>query len=337
VRQALADLRALSPSELLVFTQLTALAVGCRAALRAVPLDRISRVARSLGDHPSLLAGRALPPERLAQLADLAARITGRRSRCLVRSLLLFALLRGRGEPIAIVIGMARRAQGLHGHAWIERGGEVVGETLPAGLFTRCFAWEAWRRGEAGDSAVRMSAIAGILRLDGAPVEEAVLRTMASAMPGRCPDGVGIVVRDEVGLVQGLFRTGTTAVEEAQPAVRGHLSVVADARIDNRGEIFAALGVSGPDGDSFTDTEVILRCYEAWGADCVDRIVGDFAFAVWDRGAVSCSAPAIRSAPVPSTMHEHRAPSCSAPRPKRCCAVRTCRRRSTRRALRTSS
>jgi hypothetical protein len=136
VRQALADLRALSPSELLVFTQLTGLAVGCRAALRALPLDRVSRVARSLGDHPGLLAGRALTPERLAELADLAARITGFRSRCLVRSLLLFALLRGRGEQIAIVIGVARRGQGLHGHAWIERGAEVVGETLPEGLFT---------------------------------------------------------------------------------------------------------------------------------------------------------------------------------------------------------
>jgi asparagine synthase (glutamine-hydrolysing) len=127
-----------------------------------------------------------------------------------------------------------------------------------------------------------MSAIAGILRLDGAPVEEAVLRTMASAMPGRCPDGVGIVVRDEVGLVQGLFRTGTTAVEEALPATRGQFSVVADARIDNRGEILAALGVSGPEGDSLTEAELVLRCYEAWGADCVARIVGDFAFAVWD-------------------------------------------------------
>ena len=53
-----------------------------------------------------------------------------------MRSLLLFALLRGRGEQIAIVIGVARRAQGLHGHAWIERGAEVVGETLPEGRFT---------------------------------------------------------------------------------------------------------------------------------------------------------------------------------------------------------
>ncbi len=136
MRQALADLRALSPSELLVFTQLTGLAVGCRAALRALPLDRVSRVARTLGDHPTLLAGRTLPRERLAELADLAARVTGRRTRCLVRSLLLFALLRGRGDEIAIVIGLARRADGLQGHAWIERGPEVVGETLPEGRFT---------------------------------------------------------------------------------------------------------------------------------------------------------------------------------------------------------
>ena len=31
-----------------------------------------------------------------------------------------------------------------------------------------------------------------------------------------------------------------------------------------------------------TDTEVLLKAYVEWGGDCVDRLEGMFAFAVWD-------------------------------------------------------
>jgi hypothetical protein len=136
VKRALADLRALSPAELPAFIQLTALALCLRAAVGAVPLDRLAAVADGLGQHPRLLGGGNLSPQRLVELTDLVARVTGRRTRCLVRSLLLFALLRARGDDVALVTGVARRGSGLEGHAWIERGSEVVGEWLPAGRFT---------------------------------------------------------------------------------------------------------------------------------------------------------------------------------------------------------
>jgi len=95
VKRALAELFALSPSEIPAFTQLTALAACCRAAVRTVPLDRLAAAAEALARHPALLPGRSLSAQRLAELTDLVARVTGRRTRCLVRSLLLFALLRG--------------------------------------------------------------------------------------------------------------------------------------------------------------------------------------------------------------------------------------------------
>src|SRR5436190_10470888 len=56
--------------------------------------------------------------------------------------------------------------------------------------------------------------------------------------------------------------------------------LVADARIDNREELLASLRL--PRGNHSTDSEIILAAYERWGQDCVDRLIGDFACALWD-------------------------------------------------------
>jgi asparagine synthase (glutamine-hydrolysing) len=84
-----------------------------------------------------------------------------------------------------------------------------------------------------------MSEIAGIVNLEGAPVDHAL------------PWSEG-----EVG-----FRP--------QPfTLNGNVWLIADARID---------------GDhQFEDAEAILRAYEEFGDDCVDHLIGDFAFALWD-------------------------------------------------------
>jgi asparagine synthase (glutamine-hydrolysing) len=57
-----------------------------------------------------------------------------------------------------------------------------------------------------------------------------------------------------------------------------HLSVVADARIDNAAELSAALGapVAAP------VEELLARGYLAWGAGLSARLSGDFAFVIWD-------------------------------------------------------
>ena len=57
----------------------------------------------------------------------------------------------------------------------------------------------------------------------------------------------------------------------------GHaLATVADARLDNREELQAALGEAGD------DASLILAAFRRWGRGCVDRLLGAFAFVVWD-------------------------------------------------------
>lgn len=63
----------------------------------------------------------------------------------------------------------------------------------------------------------------------------------------------------------------------------GRYTIVYNGEVFNFREIRAELGSRSEDWRSNSDTEVILRAYERWGAECVERLRGMFAFAIWDR------------------------------------------------------
>ncbi len=54
---------------------------------------------------------------------------------------------------------------------------------------------------------------------------------------------------------------------------------MADCRIDNRSDLLPLLNLSENVGDS----EILLGAYALWGANMAARLLGDFAFAIWDR------------------------------------------------------
>jgi len=117
-----------------LFLELTALSLGLRVVLSAVPLPRIisllSRAAFSplLNQIPLLHSHCAT--DRLVALIDLAAAVSHRNGRCLPRSLLLFWLFRTRGHPVSLCLGVSRNQTSLEGHAWVEHNGAVLGDTL---------------------------------------------------------------------------------------------------------------------------------------------------------------------------------------------------------------
>jgi len=65
----------------------------------------------------------------------------------------------------------------------------------------------------------------------------------------------------------------------------GRLTLVADARIDGRGDLLRQLGLGGPEGRALTDAALMMRCFERWGPEAVDIFVGDYALVLWDRGS----------------------------------------------------
>jgi asparagine synthase (glutamine-hydrolysing) len=128
-----------------------------------------------------------------------------------------------------------------------------------------------------------VSGICGIVNLDGAPVEGAVLSAMAAAMAFRGPDRLAQRLLPGAGLAHALLHCDVDTPETPQPAsLDGHAWIVADARIDARGELLHALAATGREVAASSDATLILHAWHAWGEACVERLLGDFAFAIWD-------------------------------------------------------
>ncbi|WP_198371313.1 asparagine synthase (glutamine-hydrolyzing) [Roseomonas rosulenta] len=130
-----------------------------------------------------------------------------------------------------------------------------------------------------------MCGIAGILAgAGGSGADEAVLRRMTAAIAHRGPDGSGFV--REPGIALGHRRLAIVDVEGgAQPMESGdgRFVIVFNGEIYNHAALRAELEASGQGFRTRSDTEVILAAWRAWGEDSLGRLVGMFAFALWDR------------------------------------------------------
>jgi len=109
---------------------------------------------------------------------------------------------------------------------------------------------------------------------------------MAQAARHRGPDGISFWLGADAGMAQLAFHVTPESVRETLPLLSpgGRFALVADARIDNRDELLRALrGEPGfPPSSSPSDADLILASFTKWGEACCERLLGDFAFAIWD-------------------------------------------------------
>jgi asparagine synthase (glutamine-hydrolysing) len=119
--------------------------------------------------------------------------------------------------------------------------------------------------------------------MDGRPADGARVRSMLQTLVHRGPDGCEVHLDASAGLGHALLHTTPESLLEHQPLVSrpGHCVLTADARIDNRSELISALVLRAP-ASEITDADLILAAYERWGADAPEKLIGDFAFAIWD-------------------------------------------------------
>ena len=129
-----------------------------------------------------------------------------------------------------------------------------------------------------------MSGIVGIINTDGAPVDRDLLRRMTGFMARRGPDAQNVWADGAVGFGHAMLRATRESEAEEQPrGLGGNWWVTADARLDARTELTGKLEAAGFAGlDKAADADLILCAYAAWGEDCVEHLLGDFSFAIWD-------------------------------------------------------
>ncbi len=129
-----------------------------------------------------------------------------------------------------------------------------------------------------------MSGICGIIRFDGQAVKKEEIQNMLDAMQNHGNDTEGIWIDGNVGFGHKMLWTTPESLHENQPlkSKDGNLAITADARIDNRGELFEKLEINENAFDIITDIDLILWSYQKWEKECVKNIIGDFSFAIWD-------------------------------------------------------
>ena len=127
-----------------------------------------------------------------------------------------------------------------------------------------------------------MNAIGGIHSLDGAPIERGVVHRMSGAsqclLPSRRSSWFGGVV----GLACVAAQVGDSpASAELVAGECQHLALAFDGRLDNRKGLISELRGHGVSAES-RDAVLALAAYDAWGDECASKLIGDFAFGLWD-------------------------------------------------------
>ncbi|HEY6720578.1 MAG TPA: XrtA/PEP-CTERM system amidotransferase [Burkholderiales bacterium] len=130
-----------------------------------------------------------------------------------------------------------------------------------------------------------MCGIAGIF--DGrnrGEIDRRLLERMNASLFHRGPDAGGLHVEPGLGLAHRRLSIIDLSTGQ-QPLYNedGSVAVVFNGEIYNFQELAKELTACGHSFRTHCDTEVIVHGWEQWGASCVTRFRGMFAFALWDR------------------------------------------------------
>ncbi|MBQ1075629.1 asparagine synthase (glutamine-hydrolyzing) [Micromonospora sp. C31] len=113
-----------------------------------------------------------------------------------------------------------------------------------------------------------------------------LVTSMANELAWRGPDDLGVWVHQHVGF--GVRRLSVIDIHGGRQPMVEHRPDEPPVALAYTGEVFncpelrAELGARGHRFSTTSDTEVVLRAYLEWGAACAERLLGMFAFAVWD-------------------------------------------------------
>ncbi|MEP7221848.1 MAG: XrtA/PEP-CTERM system amidotransferase [Novosphingobium sp.] len=129
-----------------------------------------------------------------------------------------------------------------------------------------------------------MCGIAGIFHLIAPkPVDPLRVERMCDAIAHRGPDGAAVWTAPGVGLGhRRLSIIDIAGSPQPMASTDGAAMLVFNGEIYNYRELRAELAAQGAVFHTDGDSEVILAAYQRWGVDCLPRLSGMFAFAIYD-------------------------------------------------------
>jgi asparagine synthase (glutamine-hydrolysing) len=131
-----------------------------------------------------------------------------------------------------------------------------------------------------------MCGIAGIHALEsGARIERSVVDAMNASIRHRGPDSGG-VYEDPGHVALAMRRLAIIDVAGGSQPIKnedGSIWIVLNGEIYNHAELRRELSTRGHVFKTQSDTEVVVHAYEEFGDDCVTKLRGMFAFAIWDE------------------------------------------------------
>ena len=130
-----------------------------------------------------------------------------------------------------------------------------------------------------------MCGLAGVFNLNDKPVTTQLLKKMGEIIAHRGPDGEGLFIDENVGLVHKRLAILDTSEKGAQPMPSrdGRYVLVFNGCIYNYLELRQKLRAVGHSFHSSSDTEVIVEGISAFGISFFEELNGMFAIACWDK------------------------------------------------------
>lgn len=106
---------------------------------------------------------------------------------------------------------------------------------------------------------------------------------MADRLWHRGPDAGGVLLDRSTGLIHRRLSILDLRPEGDQPMVDADSgwAIVYNGEVYNHRELRSELEAMGRSFRTRTDTEVVLKAFQQWGIDCLDRLDGMFAMAIW--------------------------------------------------------
>src|SRR4051795_9204768 len=124
---------------------------------------------------------------------------------------------------------------------------------------------------------------------DGRPIDRQALERMGEAMVHRGPDSDGLHAETgtpSLGLVsRRLAVIDVEGGDQPMTIADGAFTIVYNGELFNAAELRLELEAAGHRFRTRCDTEVVVRGYAQWGRAVLDRMLGMWAFCVWDRDA----------------------------------------------------